>query len=83
MRLELSITFFQMFAAIFMSISYFRINSKIFKSCDRKILSDFNKLKRDLSKKIEINNKKSKSEKNKLLSKVLISFRDRSEFCVN
>lgn len=74
MRLELSITFFQMFAAIFMSISYFRINSKIFKSCDRKILSDFNKLKRDLSKKIEINNKKSKSEKNKLLSKVLISF---------
>ena len=58
MLIDISITIFQMFAAIFMSISYFRINSKILKSCDKQIVNNFKKSKRNLLKEIANENKK-------------------------
>ncbi|WP_026803732.1 hypothetical protein [Aliarcobacter lanthieri] len=74
MPIDISITIFQMFAAIFMSISYFRINSKFLKSCDKQIVNNFNKSKRNLLKIISDENKKTISEKKKLVYKAIISF---------
>lgn len=74
MLIDISITIFQMFAAIFMSISYFRINSKILKSCDKQIVNNFKKSKRNLLKEIANENKKTIREKKNLIYKVIISF---------
>lgn len=74
MSIDIIITFFQMFAALYMSISYFRINNKVLKSIDKQLISNFNKSKRNSLKKIAKYNIISKSENDKLVCKSIIPF---------
>jgi hypothetical protein len=74
MSINISITVFQMFAAIFMSLSYFRTNSKFLKSCDLEFITKFNKIKRSLLKQIAVDKEITNYIKFKLIFKIILSF---------
>lgn len=73
MPIDISVTIFQMFASILMSLSYFRINSNFLKSCDKTFMKNLNKIKINLLKNILESKNKSKIERLKLLYKIIIS----------